>query len=549
MKIIFTFFLLISVSICFSQPPSPMYTWKGSVNSDWNTAMNWESNQIPTNQVPGGGSVVIIEGGHTNYPILDGNFDCLVMVIEAGAYLTLAPTAKLLVGIELTNLAGTGGLILQADANNYATLIHTYANVEATVEVYVPGTAKSKYFVCPPGITHSSSIVQSNPAYIYEYDETQIDSWGAVPTTVTGWTAVTGSLVSDKGYVCLKNTDKLTFTGTLVDCSNSDYVITASYTSTSEGITFDGWNLLGNSLTANIDWENITLTNIDATYYIYNPETDNYSYYTQGGANLNATQYIKPGQGFFVKANGTSPNITIGETGKVLKSGKELTSDGEKQDMLKLKVNANNSFDEIIVQFNDDASTEFDGKYDAYKLFTDEKTVPQIYTKQGDINYAINTKAISSDSEKFDLYLDCASGKDYSIMLTENEIVNFPFVYLEDKITAKLVELKKDVAYTFNYTKDESNKTRFSVRFEKSALSVNDIPKSKIEIYPNPAQNIIYVIGMGNMAYSISDLSGKQLKSGTISGNSLDISELAIGVYFININSGETKTTIKIVRN
>jgi len=46
--------------------------------------------------------------------------------------------------------------------------------------------------------------------------------------------------------------------------------------------------------------------------------------------------------------------------------------------------------DETIVCLLDDATSGFDGDYDAYKLFSSGTTTPFIYTELNSIKYALN---------------------------------------------------------------------------------------------------------------------------------------------------------------
>lgn len=64
-----------------------------------------------------------------------------------------------------------------------------------------------------------------------------------------------------------------------------------------------------------------------------------------------------------------------------------------------------------------------------------------------------------------------------------------------------------------------------------------------IQIYPNPANDKLQVRIETNSNYRITDLSGKTLMSGELSGlsNSLDVSALAQGFYFLEVESERVK--------
>jgi hypothetical protein len=78
-----------------------------------------------------------------------------------------------------------------------------------------------------------------------------------------------------------------------------------------------------------------------------------------------------------------------------------------------------------------------------------------------------------------------------------------------------------------------------------SSLSVNEFTSNKFTIYPNPTSDLLYISGNNDIeTLEIFDLNGRQLfkKAGI---NSVDISDLSKGVYFIKLNGKETFKFIK----
>lgn len=72
---------------------------------------------------------------------------------------------------------------------------------------------------------------------------------------------------------------------------------------------------------------------------------------------------------------------------------------------------------------------------------------------------------------------------------------------------------------------------------------------SSLSIYPNPAENLLYV-SESNLNYVISDLSGKQLCTGSTNTSGIDVSHLAAGIYVIQLrNSGGNLTLEKFVKH
>ena len=72
------------------------------------------------------------------------------------------------------------------------------------------------------------------------------------------------------------------------------------------------------------------------------------------------------------------------------------------------------------------------------------------------------------------------------------------------------------------------------------ALSTKDIVKSSFILYPNPANNTLnieYVNNNQTSAYDIYSINGAKVLTGKAHNNSLDISNLDAGVYFLKILS------------
>jgi hypothetical protein len=89
------------------------------------------------------------------------------------------------------------------------------------------------------------------------------------------------------------------------------------------------FTFLGNPFASPINWATITKTNLDDTYWGWDPNLSSTGGYitvnSTGSVTLQApysgstglNQYIQPGQGFFVKTNAASPTMTIREQDKV----------------------------------------------------------------------------------------------------------------------------------------------------------------------------------------------------------------------------------------
>jgi CubicO group peptidase (beta-lactamase class C family) len=86
-----------------------------------------------------------------------------------------------------------------------------------------------------------------------------------------------------------------------------------------------------------------------------------------------------------------------------------------------------------------------------------------------------------------------------------------------------------------------------------NTTSVNEskVMQSKIEVYPNPAEGMVYIKGSENSKIVISDISGRTIKAmmntRNLSAFPIDISDLSAGTYFVSVQSDEFKTVGKLV--
>ena len=82
-------------------------------------------------------------------------------------------------------------------------------------------------------------------------------------------------------------------------------------------------------------------------------------------------------------------------------------------------------------------------------------------------------------------------------------------------------------------------------------LSTDSFFKNNFSLYPNPVNNVLNVVVKNEMTInnlSITDLNGRVVSSSSSVINSIDVSDLSSGVYFISIETNEGKGTAKFVK-
>jgi hypothetical protein len=120
------------------------------------------------------------------------------------------------------------------------------------------------------------------------------------------------------------------------------------------------------------------------------------------------------------------------------------------------------------------------------------------------------------------------------------------------KITANLTGLETNQKYYYKISAVQNGEKRYSdlYEFTLTPLSVSDINKNEIAIYPNPVKEIINFKSPNNISkIEIYDLSGKLLLSkSTENIDNLDIHNLSNAIYIVKIYSKGEIVTKKIIK-
>lgn len=82
-------------------------------------------------------------------------------------------------------------------------------------------------------------------------------------------------------------------------------------------------------------------------------------------------------------------------------------------------------------------------------------------------------------------------------------------------------------------------------------MGVEEYEGSSILLYPNPANNILQLIGIeNNCSYTITDIAGRKIMDGMVAEYKIDIAALSKGGYFITLTSNKGRLITKqIIKN
>ncbi|MFY8020227.1 MAG: T9SS type A sorting domain-containing protein, partial [Bacteroidia bacterium] len=331
----------------------------------------------------------------------------------------------------------------------------------------------------------------------------------------------------------------------------------------------EGWNLVGNPYPCDINWDNIawTKTNIDNTFWIYNPTTNNFATYN-GIIGLNGGEStIASGQAFFVKANASSPVLTANES---VKSSTTPVGSLFKSKIKTLKASFMKSglmFDEMAIHFVPGASVLKDAEFDAEKMFNSNIN---LYSISAGKKYALNAVAPPVSEDVIELGISTTAAGLHKLVFSQLDEFTSYDVLLEDKFLGVITLLNDRPNYEFNIGSNpaEKGEARFRIIFvnrgsedylEKKNALMNQF-NSQVSMYPNPANESTSIhashILSPTATIIVKNIMGQEImnvqyvcKQAELHAD-LDLNRLGSGVYFVEILDGEKLlSTQKLVKN
>lgn len=526
----------------------------------WSTAARWDHATVPTADLPTAVLVYIDGNCEVTNAAVANNLTINATHGSINPKLTINPTKSLTVINTLTNNNDTAGIRIKSTSAGTGSLIESTTGVKATVERWIPYTVASDeyiyHYVASPITSALSKVYQY--AWLYSWVEPTKVWYNIIPTNV--------SLSPMKGYnLRLKHIDPLKNpgippnnpviyrgvlnTGTVGSSGNLTYNGTDDH-------SIDGWNLIGNPYTSGIDWDATsgwTKTNIEnAVYYWVNSQ---YEAYVNGTGTGGVTGYIAAQQGFFVHL--VSPG-----SGTIQMDNRVRTHTGASifraaaGNILRLKItpaNLLNEFenmsDETVIRFVDGATSNFDGNFDAYKLFG-LKDYPQLYTLTGEGRRAsINAFSdVEIDSTKVNMNLRIGLRNNYKITATGMESFDKDaYIAIEDTKLNTIQVLTENPIYSF-YGDTSDFEKRFVVWFYPKPVNqpngVGNISHDDINIYSNHKTISVNLNGINANELTIMNMLGQTVDKRNITSNKYYSFEtnLPTGLYIVRIATTDGKT-------
>ncbi|HPE58576.1 MAG TPA: T9SS type A sorting domain-containing protein, partial [Bacteroidales bacterium] len=433
------------------------------------------------------------------------------------------------------------GILIASTADGTGSLIHTTTGVEATVERYLPAAG---YHLVSVPFTQSS-----NPfsgwfiwSYLYNFD-VSTQAWVAMGSP-------TGTPLNvDQGYMVYK------YPGPAKWSADTTYAMTGFMNSGSFMCAVSGGaqdhNLVPNPYPSAIDWDAAagwTKSDIYNAIWIWN-NNGNYAAYVNGIAANNGSQYIPVGQAFFIQASGASAGLTMNNDVRV-HNDQPFFKDAEEQlNVLRIKAKSNNYQDEIVVYFNGEASTAFDGQFDASKMFGLPEA-PQIYSVSTDNrNLTINGMPFSSEviSIPVGFSLETAGEVTFeasSIESFDPEVT----IFLWDMLTNTMINLRENQQYSFVHNPD-NDPVRFALLFN-SAVGIAESATNPVRLYATDNKLYLHIPEEIDEDFLVQlyDTGGRMIFSTTASTGStiINVPSLGAGIYIVQLVSDQHSVVKKV---
>jgi hypothetical protein len=365
-------------------------------------------------------------------------------------------------------------------------------------------------------------------------------------------------LVQGRGYECwvgdplgFSQDETVVFPGNL---NAGNYTTGSGSFYALEYTTGHGLNLICNpypsALTANISsWSK---TNIANKVWTWSSAYGNYVFWGSGddfGGGLFGTMtggVIPEMQAFFVEATGTSPVLTIPQTDRIHSSQAYYKDSDLPLNTLRLEVTGNEYYDAMFVNFNEQATEEYDVNYDVEKIFGLDEA-PQIYAGITDKQLSINSLPNIGDDRIVNIGFECSVNTTFNINVSGmegfDEDTEF---YLEDLKEGTVQNLKDNPQY--NFTSEVSNDpSRFLLHFgNPSAIEENVTEWIKIYSY----NNVINILNpsQGKMNIFVCDILGRQIIEKEVNGIGMIQlqTQAERGYYIVKVQSGNQVTQKKV---
>ena len=443
------------------------------------------------------------------------------------------------------NLTLADSLLLQANSSSNMASLITNGTVSGAYAIVQQHLSADQWHMVSSPVTSAVSGVYLG-IYLYKWNEPD-STWAYITSTTENLTVTRGYHAYSASSI--SSPTDVEFTG-LLNTGNH----TVSNLTYNSGLNKgDGWNEIGNPFPSAVEWNSSwTKTNIDNTVYLYDGiQYKTWNYLLPPASNTLPNGEIPPTQGFWIKANASNPTLTIPNAQRLHSSNTFYKGGEDIQNIISINVEGNGYTDKMSVGMYENATNNFDGTYDAYKLMGID-AAPQLYSYDAINQYAVNL--LTESTVNREVLLGLRTGADEAYTFSFEGIDDFDpsvEIYLEDKLSGDMINLRENDSYTF-YANEVTDDERFILHFNPEFTGVN--PESianQISIYA--FDQTIYINYQFSTAAQIQmyDLLGKEIMTASLNPDQLNkfIVNQEKGYYIVKVISDGMIKTQKVFIN
>lgn len=555
-------------SISATEDAAGIITWDGSESNIWSTTGNWVGDLAP--DATRRQKVTITKG--TNDPVITTEISVGFLTVSSGVEIVVQNGGTLNVYYGFDNNGAItvedGGSLIYHNCNSPITGSGIF-NVDRDSPSYTDVKFFS-YWSSPviEADTNIGTVFPTNPI-IYSFNSSVPDATWAFNGTTDFKPGV--------GYA-VRSENAGSYTARFTGKINEGGIDVTTFFNTNEESTDPGnvWstegdNLIGNPYPSAINWDLVIQdtdnSHLEGTIYFWdqnsaevgdNNVADYRQYNLTGGASNTATGFIGSGQGFFVRSL-SSGTVRFKPTHQVAANNNQFFRNGnakKREGRSWFSLRNEEKFSSILVGFVKGATRSYDRLYDA--PFDINNTSLGLFSLvEGDKRTSIQGLPPLKKKKKIvKLGYVVDEVGEYTIQLDEEHIDDEYYIYLRDRQTKTLVDMRS-TSYTFQADSIGENLTRFRLIYttkerKKAQTSREEIVDEELlditdlTTYVNRDKHLIVELNSIDdeiQKVTLFNIRGSQVASFTNS-QTKSVAALRRGIYIlaVGLESGRTMT-------
>ncbi|SHE61081.1 Por secretion system C-terminal sorting domain-containing protein [Psychroflexus salarius] len=425
------------------------------------------------------------------------------------------------------------------------------------------------------GVTNGFDATSTDNPSLFTFDNSldpqvvggEPQSWQAVTSTSDVISAGTPYRLMVRGDRTIDLTNNEA-SATATTLSASGTMHTGSYSPTLASAA-DNYSFVGNPYQAVVDFASVTKSNLTDFIYVWDASVagsnGNGGYVTvqvstgnitaPSPSSSDASQYIAPGQAFFVQNNATgNGSITFEEADKATGQTQvgifsTYTNFYINSRLYKASALQNGEMesDAIGLRFNENYTT-IGSDEDASKLANPGEN----YAIVNNGFKSIDKQNIPTDGHQIDLLMMNYEDTAYSLTFNLGNQPETLKVYLNDNYLNTQTELTESTTYDFTVdanVPESIDQNRFHLSFEEVPLNNQNFDAGQVRLYPNPVVNQLQIELPASVeinSVQVFNTLGQEVLTTTQS--QVDVSRLASGVYVVELETSAGKVSKKIIK-